>query len=107
MSGILAELQRRRVFRVAGLYAVTSWLLLQVADVLVGLLRLPDWTLRFVLLLLVLGFPVAMTLSWVFDMTPEGLRRSSPDDPDPERLVRPCVSKSFVAAARGAGQGQR
>ncbi len=92
----------------AGLYAVTSWLLLQVADVLVGLLRLPDWTLRFVLLLLVLGFPVAMTLSWVFDMTPEGLRRSSPDDPDPQ-ATRYALRhlEIVVAAARGAGQGQR
>lgn len=99
MSGILAELQRRRVFRVAGLYAVTSWLLLQVADVLVGLLGLPDWTLRFVLLLLLLGFPIALLLSWAYDVTPEGLRRTSRDDPDPAATRHALHHLEIVVAA--------
>lgn len=99
MSGILAELQRRRVFRVAGLYAVTSWVLLQVADVLTGLLGLPDWTLRFVLLLLLLGFPIALLLSWAYDLTPEGLRRTSRDDPDPAATRHALHHLEIVVAA--------
>jgi TolB-like protein/Flp pilus assembly protein TadD len=69
------ELKRRNVVRVGLLYAVGGWLILQVADVLVGLLSLPDWTLRFVALLLVLGFPLVLIFSWVFELTPEGLKR--------------------------------
>lgn len=70
-----AELKRRNVFRMAALYVVASWLVLQVADVLVGVLGVPDWTMRFVLMLLVIGLPFALIFSWVYEMTPEGLRR--------------------------------
>jgi len=75
MFNFLNELKRRNVFRVAALYAVSGWLLLQVADVLVGLLGLPDWSLRLVLLLLVVGFPLVVIFSYVFELTPEGIRR--------------------------------
>ncbi|MEM1438074.1 MAG: hypothetical protein AAF545_04760 [Pseudomonadota bacterium] len=71
----LAELKRRNVFRMAALYAVASWLVLQVADVLVGVLGVPDWTMRFVLMLLLLGLPFALIFSWVYELTPEGLKR--------------------------------
>ena len=56
----IAELKRRNVIRVGILYAVASWLILQVADVLFGLMGLPDWSLRLVLAILVLGFPIAL-----------------------------------------------
>ena len=69
------ELKRRNVFRVALLYAVASWLLLQVADVGVSLLGLPDWTGRFVFLLLLIGFPLVIVFSWAYDITPEGVKR--------------------------------
>jgi TolB-like protein/Flp pilus assembly protein TadD len=70
-----AELKRRNVVRVGMLYAVAGWLLIQVADVLVSLLSLPDWTLRFIALLLALGFPLVLIFSWVFELTPEGIKR--------------------------------
>ncbi|MCJ7557611.1 MAG: tetratricopeptide repeat protein [Gammaproteobacteria bacterium] len=71
------ELKRRNVVRVGLLYAVGGWVILQFADVLAGLLSLPDWTLRLVAFLLVLGFPLVLVFSWVFELTPEGIQRES------------------------------
>ncbi len=70
-----SELRRRNVFRVALLYMVASWLIMQMADVGVSLLGLPDWTGRFVVLLLFIGFPLVMVFSWAYEITPEGLKR--------------------------------
>ncbi len=75
MGDFLNELKRRNVVRIGLLYAVSSWVLLQVADVLVGLLGLPDWTLRLVGMLLLLGFPLALIFAWVYELTPEGIKR--------------------------------
>ena len=75
-----AELKRRNVLRVAVLYAVVSWLVLQVADVGVSLLGLPTWIGRAVFLFLALGFPLALILSWVYEMTPDGIRREKDID---------------------------
>jgi len=69
------ELRRRNVIRVGALYGVAGWLLLQVADVLFGVLGLPDWSLRLVFGLLLLGLPLVLIFSWAFEMTPEGIKR--------------------------------
>ncbi len=70
---ILAELKRRNVFRVAALYAVLAWLILQVADVLFGVAQLPEWSLTLVAIILALGFLPVLVLAWVFQVTPDGL----------------------------------
>lgn len=75
MASLWVELKRRNVIRVGALYAVAGWLLLQVADILFGLLDVPGWGLRLVLGLLMLGFPLVLIFSWVYEMTPEGLKR--------------------------------
>ncbi len=85
-----SELKRRNVFRMAALYVVASWLVLQVADVLVGVLGVPDWTMRFVLMLLLIGLPFALIFSWVYEMTPEGLK-----------LERDVVREESVTAETG------
>jgi TolB-like protein/Tfp pilus assembly protein PilF len=72
---LISELKRRNVFRVALLYLVAGWVILQVAELLTGVLKLPDWTSRLILVLLVLGFPLALIFSWVYELTPEGLKR--------------------------------
>ena len=72
---LISELKRRNVFRVALLYLVAGWVILQVAELLFDVLKLPDWTSRLVLGLLVLGFPLALIFSWVYELTPEGLKR--------------------------------
>jgi TolB-like protein len=77
----VSELRRRNVVRVAIVYAVASWLALQVTDVARSLLGLPDWTGRLVVLLLALGLPVALAISWVYEVTPEGLVRTEAVDP--------------------------
>ena len=64
----LAELKKRKVFRVAAAYAVVGWLLVQVASVVLPALHLPSWTLTFTTVLLILGFPVALLLAWSFDV---------------------------------------
>jgi len=79
---ILSELKRRNVFRVALLYLVASWLIFQVTDVGVSLLGLPDWTGRLVFLLLLIGFPPVLVFSWVYEITPEGVKREKDIDRD-------------------------
>jgi len=73
---VLSELKRRNVFKVAAAYAVVSWLLLQIADVLLPALQLPAWTITLVAVLLVLGFPIALVLSWAYDIGPGGVQRT-------------------------------
>lgn len=80
MSSLWLELKRRNVIRMGVLYAVAGWLLLQVADILFGLLDVPGWGLRLVLGLLLLGFPLVLIFSWVYEMTPEGLKRENEVD---------------------------
>jgi len=72
---LFEELKRRNVVRMAVLYTVASWLFLQIADVLFDQLEAPAWAFRLVLGLLALGFPFALIFSWVFELTPEGLKR--------------------------------
>ena len=72
------ELRRRHVYRVAVLYTIVSWLVLQVADVFMSFLPLPEWTANLVFLLLVLGFPVALVFAWAFELTPQGIRLDKP-----------------------------
>ncbi len=69
----LAELKGRGVYRVAAIYAAGSWALLQVADVFFPIVGLPDWAITTVLAAAALGFPVAIVLAWIFEITPQGL----------------------------------
>jgi TolB-like protein/cytochrome c-type biogenesis protein CcmH/NrfG len=77
---LIAEIKRRNVAKVAVLYIVASWLILQVADVGVSLLELPDWIGKTVFLFLALGFPLAVAFSWIYELTPEGLKREKEID---------------------------
>jgi TolB-like protein len=88
---LVRELKRRNVVRVAIFYTVASWLILQLADVFGSLLDLPDWTGRLVVLLLALGLPVALVISWVYEITPEGLARTS--DVDRNRSITPQTGR--------------
>ena len=71
-----AELKRRRVFRVMAVYGAVAFVILQVADIALPGLGLPEWTITLILVLTVLGFPIAIVLAWAFDMTPEGMQRT-------------------------------
>ncbi len=74
------ELKRRNVIRVAIAYGVGAWLLLQLTDVLIELLGLPDTAGRYVILMLVIGFPIALFFAWAFEMTPDGIKREADVD---------------------------
>lgn len=75
MSGsFFSELKRRNVLRVAVLYVVFSWLVLQVVDVMSSILPIPEWTGAFVFTLLVIGLPLVLIFSWVYEITPEGMK---------------------------------
>lgn len=71
------ELKRRHVFRVAGGYLLLAWLIMQVTDVLSSLLQFPDWVGWLVIYILLFGFPLALLAAWVFEITPEGIKRES------------------------------
>jgi TolB-like protein len=72
---LYAELKRRNVFRVAAAYVVVGWLILQVAEILLGFTGAPDWVGKALIALLLLGFVPVLALAWVFEVTPEGVRR--------------------------------
>jgi len=77
---IFQELQRRNVFRVAIGYIVSSWLLIQVADLVLENIGSPDWVMKTIMLVLALGFPVVVFFSWAYEVTPEGIKRESEID---------------------------
>jgi TolB-like protein/Flp pilus assembly protein TadD len=74
MPSFFGELKRRNVVRVAILYAIVGWLVLQIAALVIPALKIPDWGVSLVVVLVVLGFPVALVLAWAYELTPDGIR---------------------------------
>lgn len=97
------ELKRRRVVRVAIAYAVTVFVVLQVADLTFEPLGLPDWSYRFLILVAVAGFPVAVALAWAFDVTPEGVRTADAEGPASSKGAGRWVVGAAVLAALAVG----
>ncbi len=89
------ELKRRKVYRVAVTYAVLAWLLIQIATQTLPFFEIPAWTVRLIIVALVLGFPVALLLSWAFDLTPTGIKRTGDLD-EAERPASVPLTKSAV-----------
>src|SRR5947207_8561232 len=75
-----AEPKRRNVYKVAVAYAVVAWLLIQVATQVFPFFELPNWAVQMVVLAMVIGFPIALVLSWAFELTPEGIKRENEID---------------------------
>ena len=76
MTSFFGELKRRHVFRVAVAYAIVGWILVEVSSVLGPALNLPDWATSLVVFFVLLGFPLALLLSWAYDLTPQGIERT-------------------------------
>src|SRR6266498_4127097 len=91
----LAELKRRHVDKVALLYAVVAWLLIEVASILLPTLEAPAWMLTAFVLLLALGFALAVFVSWNFEMTPEGMKRTA--DVSPGEVLPYWSKRKFTA----------
>jgi TolB-like protein len=87
----LAELKRRNVIRMAGLYLVGAWLIVQVAGTILPMFGAPDWVARTVVILLAIGFIPALVISWVFELTPEGLKRE--DEIEPGASIKPDTAR--------------
>jgi TolB-like protein/Tfp pilus assembly protein PilF len=77
-SGFFRELKRRHVWRVAAAYLVVGWLLIQVATQIFPVFYVPDWGARLVVILIAIGFPVAVICAWIYEVTPAGIRRTEP-----------------------------
>jgi hypothetical protein len=75
-KNFFAELKRRNVYKVAIAYAIVGWLLIQVATQAFPFLEIPNWAIRLVIMLIALGFPIALVLAWAFELTPEGIKRA-------------------------------
>ena len=89
--GFVAELRRRNVVRMAGLYLVAAWLAVQVAGTLLPMFEAPAWVARGLVVALAIGFVPALVFAWVFELTPEGLRRDA--DVPPDRSVAPRTAR--------------
>jgi len=90
---LIEELKRRNVFRVGAAYVVVAWLVIEVSDTIFPRLGLPDWTVTFVIALLLLAFPVALFLAWAFELTPEGVKRT--EEVAPETSVTPQTGRAI------------
>jgi TolB-like protein len=88
---LITELRRRNVIRMAGLYLVGAWLLVQVAGTLLPIFHTPEWVLRTLVLLLAIGFLPALVFAWVFELTPQGLKRDA--DVTPEDSIAPHTAR--------------
>ena len=74
---LLSELKRRNVFRIGFAYIITAWLVVQIAELAATSFFAPDWVMKMIITMLILGFPVALVMAWAYELTPEGLRRDT------------------------------
>ena len=111
LPSFIVELKRRNVYKVAAAYVVSAWLIIQVATQVFPFFEIPNSIVRLVVILLALGFPVVLILSWAFEITPEGVRRTQEVDPNDSirrrrgrKLVGVTVALAIVAAGLSALQ---
>jgi TolB-like protein len=103
MSGFFEELQRRKVYRVAAAYIVVAGFLIQIASAAFPAWELPNWSLRLVIALLLIGFPIALILAWAYDVTPQGIQ-ATPRVPGAHRrrnLILLVVASAIISMAAG------
>src|SRR3954466_1735740 len=105
-GNFFSELKRRNVYRVAVAYAVVAWLLIQIATQVFPFFNIPNWSVRMVVVLLLLGFPVALILAWAFEITAEGIKRTGDitvQESIASRRGRKLIGFTAVAAVIAAG----
>jgi len=99
-KNFFAELKRRNVYKVAIAYAVVAWLLMQIATQVFPFFDIPNWAVRLVVLVIIIGFPIALIIAWAFELTPEGLKRTEFADELPKKSVR---SRAWIYVVIVAG----
>jgi TolB-like protein/Flp pilus assembly protein TadD len=87
MNSFFSELKRRNVYKVAVAYAVVAWLLIQAASILFPTFEAPPWVMKVAVVIIAIGFPIALIIAWAFEMTPEGMKRTENISPD-EKIPR-------------------
>src|SRR5262245_6838563 len=95
LRNFFAELKRRHVYRVAIAYGVVAWLFIQIATQVFPFFEIPNWVVRLVVMVTILGFPIALIIAWAFEMTPEGIKRA--DDVSPNEYIPRWSTRRFVA----------
>src|SRR5436190_19642093 len=103
MTGFFEELQRRKVHRVAAAYIIAAGFIIQIGSAVLPAWELPTWTLRFVVVLLLVGFPVALILAWAYDVTPQGIQ-ATPAPPGTQRR-RNIIALTAIGLAISAVAG--
>ena len=101
MSGFFEELQRRKVYRVAAAYVVAAGFLIQMASAAFPAWELPNWTLRLVVVLLLIGFPIAVILAWAYDITPQGIQGTPPGTHRRRNLILLIALAVIISASAG------
>jgi hypothetical protein len=103
MSGFFEELQRRKVYRVAAAYIVAAGFVIQIASAVFPAWELPNWSLRLVIALLLIGFPIALTLAWAYDVTPRGIQVTAkvPGARRRRNLILLIAAGAIVSVATG------
>src|SRR2546423_4236964 len=105
-KNFFAELKRRNVYKVAVAYAVVAWLTIQAASIFLPAFNAPQWVMQIVILILVIGFPIALAFSWAFEITPEGIVRESEvtaDQSITHHTGRKLVALTIVLAVIATG----
>jgi TolB-like protein/Tfp pilus assembly protein PilF len=92
-NGFFAELKRRNVYKVAVAYAIVGWLVVQIATQVFPFLEIPNWVVRLVIMLVAIGFPIALIIAWAFELTPQGLKRTEAADREP---AKPSRNKAWI-----------
>src|SRR5438067_7177195 len=106
INNFFAELKRRNVYKVAVAYAWVAWLLIQAASIFLPAFNAPQWAMQIVILILVIGFPIALVCSWAFEITPEGIKRESEvqtDESITHHTGRKIVALTIVLAVTATG----
>ena len=98
MANIFTELKKRKVFNSAAIYLATAFVILQVAQIIIPALHIPSWTLSFIVVLLILGFPIVVIFSWIYDVSDDGVVRTDAvsDEPQSEKAPNSMARSSLV-----------
>jgi TolB-like protein/Flp pilus assembly protein TadD len=103
MSGFFQELQRRKVYRVAGVYIIAAGFIIQIGSAVFPAWELPNWTLRLVVVLLLIGFPIALILGWAYDVTPQRIQATArvPGTHRRRNLILLVAASAIISTAAG------
>src|SRR5467141_3937589 len=101
MSGFFEEVQRRKVYRVAAAYIIAAGFIIQIGSAVFPAWELPNWTFRLVVVLLLIGFPIALILAWAYDVTPQGIRATAPGAHRRRNLIMLIATGVVISAAAG------